>query len=594
MSDPRLAPPGENPLLALREVTLAFGTKVIQRDLFFDVQRGSIFAVMGGSGCGKSTVLKSMIGLLRPRVGKFVIDGEDYWTASAERRTEIGRRRFGVLFQNSALWSAMTIGMNVALPMQMFTRLDEITIRRLVMLKLGLVGMEHAAELFPSELSGGMRKRAGLARALALDPDILFFDEPSAGLDPITSSRLDDLILNLRDGLGATIVMVSHELPSLFAIADDGVFLDAHTKTVIAHGSPSVLRDTCTDPQVQAFMQREHPDLRRCQRRVNTMSADRQTAIGAFVFGGFTLALAAIILFGNFRLFNPTTRAAIVFQGSISGLSVGAPVTFRGVRVGAVESIVLQFDAQTRNAYIPVTIQLEPERVRVTGDESKTRKTLEIPDLVALGLRAELITQSFVTGQSQIDLNFDPSSPAALHPNVTSLPEIPTRLSTIQRVQEQLSELPLAELVANANGALQSLRDLSDKLDKELPPLVANLRTASDGSSRAVEVATNAIADLQSRLDNTLTRITQLVATSDQQVSQRGADLHTLLASSTQTVLQARETLNDLRSLTSSRGETRANIDSTVRDLAAAAASLRGFANDVEHNPQLLLTGRRP
>jgi phospholipid/cholesterol/gamma-HCH transport system ATP-binding protein len=213
---------------------------------------------MGGSGGGKSTVLKAMIGLLRPRSGRFLIDGEDYWAATEERRTDIGRQRFGVLFQNAALWSAMTVGMNVALPMEMFTRLDDAAIRRLVMVKLALVGMEQAVDLLPAEISGGMRKRAGLARALALDPDVLFFDEPSAGLDPITSSRLDDLILNLRDGLGATIVIVSHELPSLFAIADDGVFLDAQTRTAIAHGSPSVLRDTCPDPQVQAFMRREH------------------------------------------------------------------------------------------------------------------------------------------------------------------------------------------------------------------------------------------------------------------------------------------------------------------------------------------------
>jgi phospholipid/cholesterol/gamma-HCH transport system ATP-binding protein len=258
MSDPRLAEPGTTPLLALRDITLAFGPKVIQHDLSLDVRRGSIFAVMGGSGCGKSTVLKSMIGLLRPRAGTFRVDGEDYWAATEDRRTEIGRQRFGVLFQNAALWSAMTVGMNVALPMQMFTKLDPATIDRLVMLKLALVGMEHAVDQLPSELSGGMRKRAGLARALALDPDVLFFDEPSAGLDPITSSRLDDLIVNLRDGLGATIVIVSHELPSLFAIADDGVFLDAKTKTVIAHGSPATLRDTCPDPQVQAFMKREH------------------------------------------------------------------------------------------------------------------------------------------------------------------------------------------------------------------------------------------------------------------------------------------------------------------------------------------------
>jgi phospholipid/cholesterol/gamma-HCH transport system ATP-binding protein len=258
MSDPRLADPNDPPLLALRDITLAFGSKVIQHDLSLDVRRGTIFAVMGGSGCGKSTVLKAMIGLLRPSVGRFLVDGEDYWAGSEQRRTEIGRQRFGVLFQNAALWSAMTVGGNVALPMEMFTGLDETSIRRLVMLKLGLVGMEHAVEQLPSELSGGMRKRAGLARALALDPDILFFDEPSAGLDPITSSRLDDLIVNLRDGLGATIVIVSHELPSLFAIADDGVFLDADSKTVIAHGSPSTLRDSCSDPQVRAFMRREH------------------------------------------------------------------------------------------------------------------------------------------------------------------------------------------------------------------------------------------------------------------------------------------------------------------------------------------------
>jgi phospholipid/cholesterol/gamma-HCH transport system ATP-binding protein len=259
MADPRLAGSGEPPLLSVRGVTLAFGPKVIQHDLAFDVRRGSIFAVMGGSGCGKSTVLKSMIGLLRPRVGSILVEGEDYWAGTEARRTQIGRR-FGVLFQSAALWSALTVGENVALPMQMFTKLNDATIRRLVELKLSLVGMENAIDLQPSELSGGMRKRAGLARALSLDPDVLFFDEPSAGLDPITSSRLDDLILNLRDGLGATIVIVSHELPSLFAIADDGVFLDAQTKTVIAHGAPSTLRDTCPDPQVAAFMRRERPE----------------------------------------------------------------------------------------------------------------------------------------------------------------------------------------------------------------------------------------------------------------------------------------------------------------------------------------------
>ena len=259
MADPKLRKRDESPLLALKDVTLAFGPKVVQHDLSFDVRRGSIFAVMGGSGCGKSTVLKSMIGLLRPRTGSILVENEDYWAATEARRTAIGRR-FGVLFQSGALWSSLTVGENVALPLQMFTRLDAAAISRLVKLKLALVGMDQAIDQLPSDISGGMKKRAGLARALALDPDVLFFDEPSAGLDPITSSRLDDLILNLRDGLGATIVIVSHELPSLFAIADDGVFLDARTKTAIAHGSPAQLRDTCPDPQVEAFMRRERPE----------------------------------------------------------------------------------------------------------------------------------------------------------------------------------------------------------------------------------------------------------------------------------------------------------------------------------------------
>jgi len=246
----------EDPVMTMQDVTLAFGPKVIQSNISLSVKRGSIFAVMGGSGCGKSTLLKSMIGLLRPSSGQFHVGTQDYWAASEAQRTVINHR-FGVLFQSGALWSSMTVGDNVALPLQMFTSLDPRAIRRLVELKLALVGLLDAIDLTPAEISGGMRKRAGLARALALDPDILFFDEPSAGLDPITSARLDDLILNLRDGLGATIVIVSHELPSLFSIADDGIFLDAISKRPIAFGSPRDLRDHSTDPQVHAFMNRQ-------------------------------------------------------------------------------------------------------------------------------------------------------------------------------------------------------------------------------------------------------------------------------------------------------------------------------------------------
>jgi phospholipid/cholesterol/gamma-HCH transport system ATP-binding protein len=239
--------------LQLRDLTVAFGPRVIQRDLSFSIRQGSIFAIMGGSGCGKSTVLKAMIGLLRPTAGRVIVDGDDYWAADESRRSQIGRR-FGVLFQSGALWSSMTVAKNVALPLQMFTNLSADAIAALIDLKLSFVGLAAAADRFPSELSGGMRKRAALARALALDPGILFFDEPSAGLDPITSQRLDELILELSNGFGATVVIVSHELRSLFSICDDGVFLDGETKTAIAYGSPRALRDDCDHPTVRTFM----------------------------------------------------------------------------------------------------------------------------------------------------------------------------------------------------------------------------------------------------------------------------------------------------------------------------------------------------
>jgi phospholipid/cholesterol/gamma-HCH transport system ATP-binding protein len=241
--------------LDVRNLTVSFGTRVIQHDLSFSIRRGSIFAIMGGSGCGKSTLLKAMVGLLRPASGTVMVDGEDYWAAGGARRAEIGRR-FGVLFQSGALWSSMTVAQNVALPLQMFTKLSADAIAVLVDLKLSFVGLAAAADKMPSELSGGMRKRAGLARALALDPGILFFDEPSAGLDPVTSQRLDELILEVSNGFGVTVVIVSHELPSLFAICDDGVFLDAEMKTAIAHGSPRALRDNCDIPAVRGFMDR--------------------------------------------------------------------------------------------------------------------------------------------------------------------------------------------------------------------------------------------------------------------------------------------------------------------------------------------------
>ncbi|MBC7953266.1 MAG: ATP-binding cassette domain-containing protein [Rhodospirillaceae bacterium] len=234
---------------------MQFGSYLVQRDVSFEVKRGSIFVVMGDSGCGKSTLLRHMVGLVQPAAGKVLYDGEDFWGSDEEQRAAISRR-FGVLYQSGALWSSMTLAENVALPLAQYTRLAPSEIDELVSLKLALVGLRGFENYTPSEISGGMRKRAGLARAMALDPDILFFDEPSAGLDPLSSRRLDELILELRDSLGATVVMVTHELASIFAIADDSVFLDAEQRTAIAHGDPRSLMRDCPHAKVRRFLAR--------------------------------------------------------------------------------------------------------------------------------------------------------------------------------------------------------------------------------------------------------------------------------------------------------------------------------------------------
>jgi phospholipid/cholesterol/gamma-HCH transport system ATP-binding protein len=243
------------PRITVDGLTMAYGSFVIQHDLSFTVAPGEIFIVMGGSGCGKSTLLSHMVGLRAPAKGDVLYDGRSFCHAGDEEREHL-RRRLGVSYQGGALWSSMTLAENVALPLETFTELSPKQIREIVSLKLALVGLAGFEEFYPSEISGGMMKRAGVARAMALDPDILFFDEPSAGLDPITSRRLDDLILDLRDSLGATIVVVTHELASILAIADNSVLLDGQAKTAIACGPPKQLLAESTDPRVLAFLTR--------------------------------------------------------------------------------------------------------------------------------------------------------------------------------------------------------------------------------------------------------------------------------------------------------------------------------------------------
>ncbi len=244
-----------NPPLAVRDLTMAYGETTIMKDLDFEVRRGEIFVIMGGSGSGKSTLLKHLIGLKRPKAGSILFNGEDFLAGDEESRRSI-RRRMGVLYQNGALWGGLTLGENIALPIEQFTELDPAAIDEVVSLKLALVGLGGFEKYYPVEISGGMRKRAALARAMALDPEVLFFDEPSSGLDPITASRLDDLILQLRDSFETTIVVVSHDLDSIFKIADRALFLDISEKTMTALGDPAELREEPPSDEVRNFLTR--------------------------------------------------------------------------------------------------------------------------------------------------------------------------------------------------------------------------------------------------------------------------------------------------------------------------------------------------
>ena len=247
--------PDSRSQIVVENLTLAYGDFLIQKNLNFTINRGDVFIIMGGSGCGKSTLLKSMIGLKSPDTGDISYNGMPFWS-SEHQQQETMKRGFGTTFQAGALWSSMTLAENIGLALRQYTDLSDTAIRDVVAYKLMLVGLAGFEDYYPNEISGGMMKRAGLARAMALDPEILFFDEPSAGLDPISAKLLDDLILELRDSLGTTVVIVTHELASIFAIGNNSVFLDPVTKTQLATGDPNDLRDSHENLVVRNFLQR--------------------------------------------------------------------------------------------------------------------------------------------------------------------------------------------------------------------------------------------------------------------------------------------------------------------------------------------------
>jgi phospholipid/cholesterol/gamma-HCH transport system ATP-binding protein len=243
------------PHITVKDLTMAYGDFVLMRDLNFTINRGDVFIIMGGSGCGKSTMMTVLIGLKSPAKGHVFYSDVNFWESDPETRDKIIRRA-GVMYQSGALWSSMTLAENVALPLETYTDLRPRQIRDVVRMKLALVGLAGFEGFYPSEISGGMQKRAGIARAMALDPEVLFFDEPSAGLDPVSARRLDDLILQLQESLGTTMVVVTHELASIFTIANNSVFLDASKRTMTATGDPKKLLAETKDPTLRLFLTR--------------------------------------------------------------------------------------------------------------------------------------------------------------------------------------------------------------------------------------------------------------------------------------------------------------------------------------------------
>lgn len=315
------------------------------------------------------------------------------------------------------------------------------------------------------------------------------------------------------------------------------------------------------------------------------MTITKQTSIGAFVLGGIILALAVIILFGNFNIFSSKKQAIVVFPGSVTGLSIGAPVNFRGVQVGTVSSITLQFDPKDHQAYIPVVVSIDPKRIRLDAHYKNYKDFMDT--MIANGLRAEISTESFVTGSSNIFLDFYPNDKPIFHPQfMDGLIEIPSHPSTIQQIKSELMNLKLEKLSQDLNETVLKVGKLADTLNDQIPPLLNNVTKTSESSNKL-------IANVDYKLDKLFTNLNTLLVDGDQQLKSKGNEIHKVLMNTNKTLSNASDVLQNLKSMTSVRSTARNNLEIILQNLADAATSLRGFSTQIERNPKILLTGRR-
>ncbi len=476
---------------------MAYGGFVIQRNLRFTVRPAEIFVVMGGSGSGKSTLLRHLIGLKAPARGDVLYDGQSLWTADPAEREEM-MRRVGVVYQSNALWSSLTLSENVALLLEEFTDLGDREIRDAAAFKLALVGLAGFEDFYPSEVSGGMEKRAALARALALDPEILFLDEPSTGLDPISARLLDDLILDLRDGLGTTVVVVTHDLASIQAIGDNAVFLDSEAKTMTAYGAPESPAGRSAKSPGSRLSSRESrsPDDRgpgAMSKRVRAHPA----AIGAFVAGAIVLAIAGTLVFGaSGKLFGRKFPVVMFFDDSVNGLAVGAPVAYRGIRLGQ----VTQIHSVVGSPRIAVAATLERGPFLTAENPAgagQMRRALE--DAIAAGTsrpacHAEPADRSTLREPGLASRHSPRRSPASTRGRSRSPPSRPSSA----QLEAGLQKVPLINVPKHLYDTLEGSARLlqSPELGKALAsvgPLVADaqtlLQTARQGRRAAHRVA---------------------------------------------------------------------------------------------------------